>query len=165
MVLNLSQFFELALNHGNPTTTVEKEIKLIQCYFEIQNVRFNNRFDMIIDILDELMKYEIQNIILQPLIENSIHHGLEMLETKGIIQVTGIYKDDYLSISVQDNGIGFPPDCNPLKSEGYALYNINERLHLTYGQKSGLSIQSTSETGTVVTVKMYKPTPTYQALS
>lgn len=155
MVVNLSHFFELALNHGNPNTTLARELELAQCYFEIQNVRFNNRFELIIDVPKELENFEILNILLQPLVENSICHGLEMLEVKGIIRITASYTGSRLTISVIDNGTGFPSDCDPLRSEGYALFNINERLKLTYGEKSGLKIRNLTKQGTEVTIIIY----------
>lgn len=157
MVLNLSRFFELSLNHGNSVSTVRQELDLVRYYFEIQNVRFNNRFELIVDVPEQLLNDEILNILLQPLVENSICHGLEMLETKGIIQISARQEENYLIISVTDNGIGFPPDTDPLASGGYALVNINERLKLTYGENSRLTIKNAPSKGTIVTVYIYKP--------
>lgn len=163
MVLNLSHFFELSLKHGNSDTTIRQELDLVRYYFEIQNVRFNNRFELITDVPDKLMDYEVFNILLQPLVENCIHHGLEGLESKGIIKISGNHIDNYLIITVQDNGIGYPKGTNPL-AKGYALFNINQRLKLTYGANSGLEIHSYPKYGTIVTINIYKPDKTYKTL-
>lgn len=156
MALNLSRFFELALNHGNPVTTIARELSLVRCYFEIQNLRFNNRFELMIDVPENVLNYEIPNILLQPLVENSIVHGLEMLETKGMIKISALSENDFLIISVEDNGIGFPSDYKLMQSDGYALKNIDERLKLTYGKNSGLQIENTSPFKTVVSIYIPK---------
>ncbi|MDD2958931.1 MAG: sensor histidine kinase [Lachnospiraceae bacterium] len=161
MVLNLSHFFELALNHGNPVSTVKKELELARCYFDVQNVRFNHRFELIIEVPEELEAYTLLNILLQPLVENSIYHGLEMLEAGGVIRISASFSDEYLTLCVEDNGIGFPPDSDPVQSGGYALQNISDRLKLNYGQDSSLNICSVPDQGTRVTVRIYKPTPDF----
>lgn len=154
MVFNLSKFFELALNHGEKYITIENEISLITHYFEIQRARYDNRFSLAIQIPRELYQIKILNILIQPIVENAICHGLELKEGTGLISIAAYKDNSQLLFIVEDNGVGCPPDIDPLNTDGYALKNINERLQINYGKNSGLTFESVLGKGTKVTIRM-----------
>jgi len=154
-VVALSRFFQLSLNNGDKLTTLANEIEQVNHYMDIQNARYDNRFRALIDIPDALLNLPILKLLIQPLVENAICHGLEMKEGAGTIGIIAYEEQDDIYIKVVDDGIGF--DVAAVRSrQGYALKNIDERIKLYYGEAYGVRIESVIGTGTEVTLKLDK---------
>lgn len=147
MALYLSRYFRSNINSQELMITLADEISSIKNYLAIQNIRYNNKFHLDIDVAQELFSKRILRMLIQPLIENAIYHGLEPQTGPGSIKLSAEHKDNALILKVKDNGIGF--QTKNLK-KGLALKNIEERIHLFYGDSYGMQIESCPSCGTTV---------------
>ena len=152
MAESLAEIFKLSLNNGNEITTVGNEIKHISNYLTIQNIRYKNRFEVNMRIDDSLLSCSILKLLLQPIVENAIYHGLEPKVGEGHISISGSRVDDRIVFEIQDDGVGF--DVDKTKFTGYALKNVQDRIKLYYGEEYGLGIESVRNLWTKVTVNI-----------
>ncbi|WP_163537011.1 sensor histidine kinase [Gracilibacillus sp. YIM 98692] len=152
MAISLSKLFKLTLNNGNYMTSVKNEIEQIKHYLFIQNIRFNNKIDYQINIDPEILEERIIKLLLQPLVENAVYHGLEPKEGQGCIIINGKYYEKGIMFEIMDDGVGFDQH----NSFGYGLQNIKERIELYYGDKYGLSMESQVNKGTKATILIAK---------
>lgn len=150
MVNNLSETFKISLNNGQQKISVADEVKYIQRYMEIQNVRYEGRFELIIEIEEELMNLHIIKLILQPFVENSMYHGLEMKPGMGFIEIKGERIENDLYFTVSDNGVGMK-NLDDIYS-GFGIRNVVDRIHLFYGKEYGISVSSKYGMGTKVDI-------------
>ncbi|MCI3920789.1 sensor histidine kinase [Paenibacillus sp. TRM 82003] len=151
MAISLSESFKLSLNKGQETISVYKEVKHVHHYLTIQNIRYNNRFTYIEDIDPSVMGMNILKLLLQPLVENAIYHGLEPKIGNGTIRLTGHIEGDEVVFVVEDDGVGI---ADMEKTEqGYGLGNVRERLRLYYGDSSELRIFSEPGKGTRIELR------------
>ncbi|WP_219835772.1 sensor histidine kinase [Paenibacillus sp. R14(2021)] len=163
MVTALSKLFKLSLSKTDKLITVAEELSYIRYYSQIQETRFSDRISIIVDVPDSVMQYRIPRFILQPLVENSIVHGLERKEGQGQVHIKGAENGDKLFFIIQDNGVGIPePKLKTLLSMNgkdhnhLGLSNVDERIKLLYGQQWGLKIDSIEGEGTIVEVWLKK---------
>lgn len=154
MTVALSSLFKLSLNNGEKLITVRKELTMVRSYLTVQEIRFENRIHVDFEIDDSLLDLKIMKFILQPLVENSIQHGLSCKENGGSILIQLVREHTDLFITVTDDGIGFEADGNSIPRGGYALRNIEERLKLYYGPEYGITVSSSPGVGTRVLVKV-----------
>lgn len=156
LVRQLSNYYKLVLNRGEDIVTLEHEISLCMNYMEIQMSRFKGRIDFSILIEEEIKEGLIPKIVLQPILENAIFHGINKRpEGRGTILVNGLLKDGRIILTVQDDGIGFLVGEEALeRTEGsqYGVKNIEERLDLFFYQKESIKMESTLGVGTCVTI-------------
>ena len=158
----LAKFYKLSLNKGKDIVTIEDELQHSKFYVQLQNMRYNNRIHLDINISEELIHYYIPKITFQPIIENSILHGiLGRGMEDGTIMISGYKENNKLTIQISDDGIGIPAEVIPLiltdnnlktKGSGYGLKNINERIKILYGEDYGLSFTSNLGAGTTVEI-------------
>jgi len=157
----LGQFYKLSLGQGEKIVSIEDEIRHIEAYIKLQNMRFHNSINFQNDIPIYLYSYQIIKVTLQPLIENAINHGIREKENEcGTILLSGKKNADKLYLSIHDDGIGMSQEqlLNICKKRthsaghGYGVWNINERIKLTYGEEYGLQYQSIPGQGTTVTI-------------
>lgn len=153
MAFSLSKSFKLSLNSGKELIPVSKELEHINHYMTIQNLRYNGRFKYIEQIDSELMEIEILKLLIQPLVENAIYHGLEPKEGEGTIFVKGKLDDNLVTFIVEDDGIGIK-DLKVI-DKGYGLKNVRERLTLFYGTNSKFLITSEVNKGTKVEFRFF----------
>lgn len=165
---NLVQFYRLSLNKGKDISTIHHELLHISVYVQIQNLRYNNRIELKVDVNDEIQNYSIPKITLQPIIENSIDHGiLGKGNESGVITIKGYIENNDIILSISDDGIGISDEAiesilshitlkSTGKGSGYGLKNINTRLKLTYGNDYGLSFINKGIVGTTVLIKIPK---------
>lgn len=150
----LSSFYRTTLNKGSSITTVSDELLNVKSYLQIQLIMHSHSFEVEYQIEESTAHYSMPNLMLQPLVENAIVHGLENTEKAGKIIISCLKKEDYLLFTVKDNGIGIPEELLPeileSQSSGYGLKNVNQRAKLLYGEAYGLSIESTVNIGTTV---------------
>jgi len=145
LILNLSTFFRKTLNRGDSFVTIEEEIDLVNSYLSIEKARFGDRLDIIYNISGDLLKRKIPAFIIQPLVENSIKHGISPHLDGGRIEINIEEDDNYLKISVSDTGVGMSKERYQdviTNWPGIGLKNINERLRNFYGNSYGLNIES-----------------------
>lgn len=163
MVMSLSEFFRLVLSKGKEYITIQEEEMHIRSYLEIQQVRYRDILEYEIHIDPELYRYQILKLTLQPLVENSLYHGIKYKRAKGRIVVTGTMAEDGIHLKVEDNGVGMEPEeLKKLQSEivkpckntdkGFGLANVNERIRMNYGMEYGLTIDSKAGQGTCVEI-------------
>lgn len=148
----LSEIFKISLSEGEEFIAVRDEIKFIEDYLYIQNVRFEDKFLVQIQVDEEIRDIRILKQIIQPFVENAIYHGLEPKFGKGSLTVTGVKEDGYIVFQVTDDGVGIDEDVDIMK--GYAVSNVYQRLKLHYGEKAELKFDSRPGGGTVVTIRI-----------
>lgn len=154
MAVSLSESFKLSLNKGKEMITVFKELKHIQHYMTIQNIRYNNRFEYIEDVEPSIMGLEVMKLLLQPLVENAIYHGLEPKVGPGTVRLTGRREEEFLVFTVEDNGVGME-DLSATE-QGYGMRNVRERLQLFYGPTGSIEVRSAPGEGTAIQIR-FKP--------
>ena len=167
MVGNLSDFFRLSLNKGKEIVFVREELQHVRSYLEIQKIRYQDILHFDINVPENILDYRIPKLSVQPVVENALYHGIKNKRGGGKIVVTGEEKEDFYSITVEDDGKGMSqerlreirkaiqeglPDQNVV----YGLYNVNERIRLNYGEEYGIHIESIPEQGTRVVIRLPK---------
>jgi two-component system sensor histidine kinase YesM len=153
MAVHLANIFKLTLNDGEYITTVKNEVNQVKSYLDIQNIRYDNRIQYKINVNEDLYETRIIKLLLQPLVENAVYHGLEMKPGTWEIIINGKQEGNSILFEVIDNGTGFDVNSVLQNKTGYALKNINERIRLQYGPGFGLTIQSAAGKGTTVLLK------------
>ena len=155
----MSTFYRTTLNKGKSDILLKDEIRNVQSYLEIQQLLHDQTFDVQVEIDPLLPEIRVPNLILQPLVENSIVHGiLPKGESGGKLYLIIRKVDQSIHFMVMDNGLGIPPEKIPTltrtDSNGYGLKNVNERLVLTYGPESALRINSIPNESTMITFRI-----------
>lgn len=162
MVSNLSSLLRTGLNNGDEIIKLRGEIKHVESYLMIQKVRYENKLNYEINIDENILDYNVIKLILQPLVENAIYHGIKEKRGKGEIIILGTLENDKIHIKVIDNGIGISESklemINSLlkgngsatNKLGYGIFNVNERIRLNYGNEYGLTYSSVYGQGTAV---------------
>ena len=168
MVEALGAFFRISLSHGQEFITIRDEVEHIRNYLYLQRFRHGEKYDYRLEVDAWLLERKTIKLILQPLVENAIYHGVRELERQdGLISVKGYHSEGQAYFEVIDNGLGMSPEKveeinNLLHGNGvyageqryFGLRNVNERIVLTFGKEYGLSITSTLGRGTRVVVHL-----------
>jgi two-component system, sensor histidine kinase YesM len=164
MIAALTNLFRIGLNKGKEMIRVKEEIEHIRSYLFIQKARYEDKLAYDIYFDEDIEDLLVLKLILQPLVENAIYHGIKARRGTGKIIITAKRKEHLIVFSVSDNGVGISPgrleqlkdlfdDGIPLKDKsGYGSFNINERMKLTFGQEYGLHMTSTEGEGTTVEI-------------
>lgn len=161
MVDALAKFFRISISKGNEIIDVKDEVEHARSYLVIQKIRYKNKFEYSINVQEEAYEHKTLKLILQPIIENAIYHGINKIHEKGKIEINVEVKDDKLLFKVEDNGFGIEKeqlkkilDSEPAnkRTSGVGLKNVHERIQLTYGADYGVKIKSRIEVGTIVTI-------------
>jgi two-component system sensor histidine kinase YesM len=155
-----SDFFRISLNRGNEWVSVRDEFKHIESYLTIQKIRYRDILDYSVEY-DSLMEQKIMlKLLLQPLVENALYHGIKNKRGRGLITARGWLEGDCLCFSITDNGIGMTAEqLHAITSAGdesksYGLYNVRKRLELYYNRTALFDIQSVYKEGTKVTLRV-----------
>lgn len=155
----LSKFYRLGLNAGKRSHTIYLELEHAKAYIEIQNMRFRGKIEYTFQIDEEILPYKTVKMILQPLLENAIEHGILPKGGKGKIWIRGFRKKEVIYLVVEDNGTGIKgADTTRLfreKSSGYGLYNVDSRIKLAFGQSYGVTLTSREEGGTKAVILIH----------
>lgn len=157
MTLAMSTFYRTALNRGRNMLQVETELSNTRAYLEIQSMLHDGDFDYEIEAQTEILQCESLNLILQPLVENAIHHGIEeKTDGRGKITVRGWKEDNCVWFMVEDNGVGMEQEVADkiltMESKGYGVRNVDERIRLCYGEKYAMKVESVVGKGTKMTI-------------
>lgn len=166
-VRSLSRFYRLTLSKKKTLDTVEHELEHVSLYVKLQNMRFDNKIDFIVDVPDNLMSCEIPKLTFQPIVENAIVHGIfEKEDRSGTIVLTAWSEDKDMVFLISDDGVGMDEEtlsailtdnsANDGSDHGsnIGVFNTHNRLKLLYGSSYGLSYRSTPGEGTEVTVRI-----------
>lgn len=145
----LAKFFRYNVNSSEDIVNVKRELEQINSYLTIQNYRYKDRFESIINIEEDILDCMILKLMLQPLVENAIVHGLEEKLGNGTIIINGFKSDDNLCFQIKDNGVGI--ENSKTKGEGIGLKNLDKRIKIFYGEDYGV-FHSKEEEFTVFTV-------------
>ncbi len=165
MITALASLFRISIAKGHDTITLKEELSHVESYLDIQSMRYKDKFRFTIDLPENLENAPTIKLIIQPIVENSIYHGIKYLQEEGLIEIRVREKDDDIEIIVRDNGIGMDEETRASllskdsrkktvssDSNGIGLANIDERLKLSYGESYGLVIKSELDEGTTVII-------------
>ena len=160
----LSDFFRISLSQGKDWIPLSEEVKHLTGYLTIQKIRYRDILDYEIDIPEELGDIQVLKLLLQPLVENAIYHGVKHRRGRGLVQVTGHAEGGWLILRVRDNGAGMGAQrlaevraglcAERGESAGYGLFNVNKRIQLYYNQARGVEIESAEGVGTQVSLRV-----------
>lgn len=161
MVHALARLFRISISRGHELIPIAKELEHAESYLQIQMYRYKNQFTYTFDVDPDCLGYYCNKITLQPIIENSINHGLDLMVDEGRIDVRVRFDGDDIVFSVQDNGVGMSPEQleaimqhGPTDRTGIGIKNVNDRLKIYFGRNYGLSITSEPDVGTCVEIRM-----------
>lgn len=170
MVGALSKLFRIGLSKGNEFIPLAEEFDHVRSYLQIQKLRYRDKLKYSLDLDPDIVHLSVLKVILQPIVENSIYHGIKERRGPGTITVRGMRKDHLIELSVTDDGVGMDEQTlasmrekldNPMAApvemagsgSGYGLSNVQARLKLTYGTSDcGIRIDSEPNVGTTVTL-------------
>ncbi|MBS4761987.1 sensor histidine kinase [Carnobacteriaceae bacterium zg-ZUI252] len=156
MTKALAQFFRLSLNGGHELMTLENEFDHIKQYLFIQKQRYEDQLEYDITLLEQAKEIQVPRLILQPIVENAIYHGIKGLDRKGMVRVFMTENATHYGITIQDNGRGIRQQTKDVTSHkrlgGVGLHNVDERLKLYYGQAYTMEIDSQENQYTAVTL-------------
>jgi two-component system sensor histidine kinase YesM len=164
MITALGSIMEESIGKGEDIIKLCQEIKYIKNYVYLQKIRYNDKFSVNYDIQEEALDCRVFKFILQPIVENSIYHGIQNIEGTGRIDIIAYKEGDNLVIKVKDNGTGIEPEKltaireylysgkDPKENGRVGLKNIHDRIVLSYNEKYGLKIDSICGTETEVTI-------------
>ena len=163
MVHALARLFRISISRGHELIPIAKEIEHAESYLQIQKYRYKNQFTYEFDVDSECLGYYCNKITLQPIIENAITHGLELMVDEGRITVQVCQEGEDILFRVRDNGVGMSPeqvasilDRAPSDRTGIGIKNVNDRLKIYFGKDYGLHITSELDVGTCVEIRMPK---------
>ena len=163
MVHALARLFRISISRGHELIPIAKEIEHAESYLQIQKYRYKNQFTYEFDVDPGCLDYYCNKITLQPIIENSINHGLDLLVEEGRIQVEVLQDGDDILFRVRDNGVGMSQEQvdaileqDPEDRTGIGIRNVNDRLRIYFGAPYGLRITSELDVGTCVEIRMPK---------
>jgi len=169
MAKSLAHIFRYSIK-GIETVKLSEELEVVKSYMQIQSTRFKDRFEAVYDFSEEALSAQVIKMILQPIVENAIYHGLEPKRGKGsVLMEAKVSEDNCLIIKVKDDGVGMDNSTlerirtsladensaqNDTKTSSIGLMNVSSRIKLTYGNEYGIHIYSEPDAGTEVTIKI-----------
>lgn len=164
LVSMLAKILRSAIRAGENSVSIQEEMELAECYLKIQNYRFGDKIRYHIELNEELAQYRMLSLVLQPIVENAIIHGLEKKEKEGYIEIDASRDEDDIIFTIEDDGIGISEEklkeirqelqSNRLRGEHIGIFNVQYRIRLKYGERYGVSIDSKVEKGTRVEIKI-----------
>ena len=153
----LAKFFRLSLRGGSELTTVEDELEHVRQYLFIQKQRYEDKLEYSIESEEGIGDISIPKLILQPIAENSLYHGIRHLESGGRIDVKAFRDDEDIVFTVNDNGSGYDtekPSEEKSKGSGVGQSNVDKRIKLYYGENYGITVKSSPGKGTAVKLRL-----------
>lgn len=166
MVSALAKLFRVSIAKGKDTITLKEELQHVRSYMDIQAMRYKDKFSYSIELPEEIGNAPTIKLIIQPIVENSIYHGIKPMIDEGEINITVMQEGHDILITVKDNGVGMKAETvaslldrnaehhHDKEGNGIGIINIDERLKLTYGPEYGVLISSEPDVGTTVIVRI-----------
>ncbi|MGI6777619.1 MAG: cache domain-containing sensor histidine kinase [Acetivibrionales bacterium] len=161
MTSALARLFRISISKGEEIITISNEVEHITNYLTIQKMRYRDKLDFKVEVDGDILNYKTLKIILQPLVENAIYHGIKNKIGVGIIQIHGRRVDNKILLQVIDNGVGMSPDkirqifeesYKPSRGSGIGVRNVNERIKLYFGNQYGIDFESEPDAGTTANI-------------
>jgi two-component system sensor histidine kinase YesM len=152
----LGKLLRNTIDNHESEATIRDSLSLVESYLTIQKIRFGEKLHVLIDVDEQILDIKTPKLLIQPLVENAIIHGLEPKIGDWKITIRGSYRMGMVKLTISDNGIGFPPGTLPENLDDLAdsshvgVYNVYRRIKLKYGEAGSLRIHSTSGAGTLV---------------
>lgn len=165
MITSLAKFFRISLSKGKNIISLEDEISHVQSYLTIQEIRYKNKFEYTISVDESISNAATIKLIIQPLVENAIYHGMDYMYEEGEIQIRAYRHEEEVYIDIEDNGPGMTEEQvdhlrqgrkEPAKKRGSGIgfSNVEERIKLFYGSKYGLEVYSEPDEGTLIRIRL-----------
>jgi two-component system sensor histidine kinase YesM len=165
MVQALGRYYRTSLSKGSEVITVEQEIDIVRNYLTIQQYRYGDVFHVEYDVDPQVNAWPTLRLILQPIVENAIYHGIRPMGGGGVIQIIARDEPDFVTLIVSDNGVGMdgerlhaiidlPPSME--KRASFGMRGTMERIHLFYGRRDLVAVNSEFDVGTTVTIRIPK---------
>lgn len=162
LAMHLSKYYRYTTRLEKTSSTLQEELNLIKSYLEIQIMHIK-KLNYTINVPDDMLELEIPRLLLQPLVENAVVHGIQKSKKGGLVQIIGNQNEEYNTLIVEDNGIGMTDGqleklrktiaTTPTNETGCALWNIQQRLTLQYGKTSSLSFMQLKDGGLRVIIQ------------
>ena len=137
-------------NDTKSATDLKRELEFLECYLEIEQIRFGDRLAVEMTIAPEALDAMVPNLILQPMVENAIRHGIAPRSVPGRIEIQALRENEHLQLSVRDDGAGLPDGTNTALKEGVGLANTKARLQQLYGAACRFVLRNAEGGGLVV---------------
>ena len=159
MVTALTHFFRIGLSRGSEFIPVKDEVEHVKSYLTIQKIRYSKSFDYTVYMQESVADCRIPKLLLQPLAENALYHGIRPAGHKCQMLVNVLEQDGIILLEVRDNGIGMTKEqlqglrnaldrCGDVRTDSYGMCNVNDRIHILAGRKYGIEIVSEQNIGT-----------------
>jgi two-component system sensor histidine kinase YesM len=161
MTASLARFFRLGISRGGETISLRTEIEYVQTYLAIQKQRYKDKLSYEFSFPTELSERQILKLLIQPLVENAIYHGIKNKEGPGMIRISGARENDTIVIRICDNGVGMTPEqlealtdgrIEPSQSTGVGVRNVQDRIRLYFGPDFGVQFESRRGEGTTAII-------------
>lgn len=160
---NLADFYRIALSKGKEIITIEEELKNVENYLSIQRVRYADIFDYEIRADEEAACYEIPKLTVQPIVENSIYHGLKLKGSFGKLLIESFTENEDVIIRITDDGVGIEEEKlreifeeNNVSKQSFGLISVDERIKLYFGEEYGMKVESVVGQWTKATIRIPK---------
>ena len=157
MITRLGDFLRLTLeNSGSQEVTMRQEMEFLGCYLEIERIRFQDRLTTRLDVAQQTLDAKVPNLILQPIVENAIRHGIAPRSSQGLIEIEAKQQNGTLRIQVRDNGPGLSEHrtSENVFKKGLGLANTETRLEQLYGPAHSFNLSNNPEGGLIVTLEI-----------
>lgn len=164
----LTDFFKITLSKGKDIISMEEEIRHVNSYLRILHKRYCEKFDYDLNVEPAVLKTKTPKLIIQPIVENAIYHGLKPAEGKGYLYIHVFEQDGNTCVRIEDTGVGISPEqvkqinqeletiSSDQSGTGYGIRNVNDKLKIVFGSQSGVTIQSSKGEGTIVTLLLHR---------
>ena len=161
MTASLARLLRQSISNEDEVVPVSQEVEYARGYLTIQKMRYKDKLEFEISVDPSILNIPLIKLVLQPVIENAIYHGLKYKESKGLLQVKGFMKDGNAVLQVIDNGVGMDEETLAhiydrhkvnYHSNGVGVYNVQKRLQLYYGSEYGITYESKKGEGTTATI-------------
>ncbi|MBO0730847.1 MAG: histidine kinase [Acidimicrobiaceae bacterium] len=168
LLIGFADFTRYSFRTHGPFTTLAEELRLVDVYLDLERARFGDRFSVTLRVAPEVLSVRVPSLILQPIVENALAHGLEPRRS-GHLDITVADNDSEALVSVDDNGVGAEPRrvrrilTGTSGTDAVGLRNVDERLRATFGDEFGLLVETGLNAGTRVTMRIPKFSPVVQA--
>jgi two-component system, LytTR family, sensor kinase len=169
LLLEFADFTRYSLSSHGEFTTVSDELRSIERYLTLEQARFGDRLRVDLRVAPEVLPVAIPFLIIQPLVENAVRHGIERQAKVGLVAIVAVEESNECVITVEDNGVGADPEFmraflnGEHEGDHVGLYNVDERLRAVYGPSYGLTIETALGAGTKATVRVPKYRPGVRA--
>ena len=162
LLVEFADFIRYSFRSHGQFVTMAEELRLVDTYLDLERARFGERLEVTLRVAPEVLSVMLPPFVLQPLVENAVHHGLEPSGRPGHLEITVMDSDSDAEVSVEDDGVGADPEdiqralAGMNDEDGVGLHNVDERLRTVFGDDSRLTIETALGAGTRVTVRIPK---------